>query len=139
MMDADDTHRYDDIINLPHPDPRHHPRMPMEKRAAQFSPFAALTGHEDAIHETARLTDKKMELDEYMKAILDYKLQEINERKDPHREVSFTWFQRDRKKAGGRYTVSTCAVKKIDGVFRKIILMDGQEIFIDDIRWIEAD
>ncbi len=138
MMDANNPHRYDDIIHLPHPEPEHHPRMSMEKRAAQFSPFAALTGHEEAIHETARFTETKVELDEYTKALLDYKLQEIQERNDPQQKVTFTWFQPDRKKAGGSYTVSTSIVKKIDTVFRKVILMNEQEIPIDDIRWIET-
>ena len=137
MTDAKDLHRYDDIIHLPHPEPRRHPRMPMEKRAAQFSPFAALTGHEDAIMETARPTEAKVELDENTKAILDAKLHEIMESEEKQREASFTWFQPDKKKEGGRYTVSTGSVKKIDAVFRKVILMDGQEIPIDDIRWID--
>ena len=139
MNEAKDPHRYDDIIHLPHPEPKRHQRMPMEKRAAQFSPFAALTGHEDAINETARLTETKVELDENTKAILDAILQAIQDsrEKGEEQEATFTWFQPDKKKDGGSYTVSTGTVKKIDAVFRKVILMDGQEIPIDDIRWIE--
>lgn len=140
MTDAKDPRRYDDMLHLPHPEPRRHPRMAMEKRAAQFSPFAALTGHEDAIMETARLTEAKAELDENTKAILDAKLQELQYIREEggEQEASFTWFQPDRKKDGGSYSISTGIVKKIDAVSRKVVLMDGQEIPVDDIRWIET-
>ena len=88
---------YDDIINLPHPTSERHPRMPMAARAAQFSPFAALTGYEDAVHETARLTSIRAELTEEEKSILDAKLQRLL----PGAKAAFTFFRPDGKKEGG--------------------------------------
>ena len=120
---------YDDIIDLPHPTSERHPRMPMANRAAMFSPFAALSGYDDAVKETARLTDGKIELTEEEKANLDARLQLL----EPGIAASFTYFQPDSRKQGGAYVTASGEVKRIDGIAREIILMDGRRIPIDDI------
>lgn len=122
---------YDDIIGLPHPTSERHPRMSMANRAAQFSPFAALTGYEDAVKETARLTDARAELTEEEKSALDAKLRLLAG--PAGGEVSLTYFQPDGRKAGGAYFTVISAVKKIDGFAREIVLADGRRIPVDDI------
>lgn len=127
---------YDDIINLPHHRSKKHPHMPLIDRAAQFSPFAALTGHDAAIKETARLTDRRIELDEYEIAVLDEKLQTIREQlnaKKIYPEITVTYFQPDDRKAGGEYLVVTGHVKKMDEYAKCMIMSDGQRILIEDI------
>ena len=124
---------YEDIINLPHHRSRKHPPMPVLDRAAQFSPFAALTGHDAAIKETARLTDRRIELDEYEIAILDEQLQIIKEKQKEQPQVMVTFFQPDDRKAGGEYRTITNAVKKIDEYEKLLILNDGMRIRIEDI------
>ena len=126
---------YDDIIDLPHPTSERHPRMPMANRAAQFSPFAALTGYEAAVKETARLTDSKAELTEEEKVVLDAKLQLLV----PGMEASFVYFQQDNKKEGGTYLTAAGMVKRIDSCAREVILADGQKIFVDDIIGIQLE
>ena len=101
------TGPYDDMLNLPHPTSRRHSRMSRSDRAAQFAPFAALSGHGTAIAETARLTERRIELDEDVKAALDFKQQMLMDRIDEHPDVSVTWFQPDGKKDGGRYVTTT--------------------------------
>ena len=103
---------YDDIINLPHPTSKRHPRMPIRDRAAIFSPFAALSGHGAAIAETARLTEQKIELDEDTKAELDRRQAVLLEYMDERPELTVTWFQRDEKKDGGAYLTTTGRLKK---------------------------
>ena len=132
-MSYEDEHKYDDIINLPHHVSDKHPRMPLIDRAAQFSSFAALTGHDDAIEETARLTDKKIELDENTKELLDMRLMMIREHIAEKPKVTFTYFEPDDKKSGGAYVDVTGIVKKINDFEHKIILYDGIEILIDNI------
>lgn len=129
---------YDDMIDLPHPTSTKHPRMSAIDRAAQFSPFAALTGHEAAIKETARLTDSRIDLDEDTKVWLNMKIQIISDHLPEHPEVRITYFQPDKKKAGGSYETATNSVKKIDDIQRAIIMMDGQQIPIDDIYEIDS-
>lgn len=126
---------YDDIIDLPHPTSERHPRMSMANRAAQFSPFAALTGYEAAVKETARLTDSKAELTEEEKVVLDAKLQLLL----PGMEASFVYFQQDNKKEGGTYLTAAGMVKRIDSCAREVILASGQKIFIDDIIGIQLE
>ena len=126
---------YDDIIDLPHPTSERHPRMPMASRAAQFSPFAALSGYDDAVKETARLTDSKVELMEEEKVILDAKLQLLV----PGMEASFTYFQQDDKKEGGAYLTVTGTVKKFDSYAREIVLGDGRRMPIDDILELQSE
>lgn len=120
---------YDDIIDLPHPTSERHPRMPMANRAAQFSPFAALSGYDDAVKETARLTGSKAELTEEEKSILDAKLQRLA----PGENAGITYFQPDAKKQGGAYLTASGEIKRIDGAAREIVLTDGRRIPIDDI------
>ena len=132
-MSYEDEHKYDDIINLPHHVSDKHPRMPLIDRAAQFSSFAALTGHDDAIEETARLTDKKIELDENTKELLDMRLMMIREHMAGKPKVTFTYFEPDDKKSGGAYVDVTGIVKKINDFEHEIILDDGIEILIDNI------
>ena len=128
---------YDDIIDLPHPTSERHPRMPMVNRAAQFSPFAALTGYDAAVKETARLTDAKAELTEEEKSILDAKLQMLADGLTSQPAVEFTYFKPDQKKAGGTYLTVSGAVKKIDGFTGDIVLTDGHRIPIEDILDIQ--
>ena len=124
---------YDDIIDLPHPTSERHPRMPMANRAAQFSPFAALTGYEDTVKETARLTDRKAELAEEEKSVLDAKLRLLEGQAGGGEEVSLTYFQPDGRKQGGTYRTVTGAVKKWDGYTREVVLTDGRRIPVEDI------
>lgn len=125
---------YEDIINLPYP--QKHPRMSNYARGAQFSPFAALTGFESAIAETARLTDRKIELDEGGKALLDEKLREIEAEIDDRPEISVTYFQPDLRKAGGAYVQKRGRVKKLDVYNRSVVFTDGMVVAIDDISEI---
>lgn len=131
--------KYDDIINLPHPTSAKHPRMPISDRAAIFSPFAALTGHGDAIRETARLTDRKMELDEDAKAVLDLKQQILADKIDERPEVSVVWFRPDEKKDGGQYVTTTGQLKKVDDIERVLRLTDGTTIPLDDVLELRSD
>lgn len=130
---------YDDMINLPHHVSKTHPPMSIANRAAQFAPFAALTGYDEAIGETARLTDHKMELDEDHKAILDQKVQVILEEIETHSEVTVTFFQPDERKSGGVYKSVTAPLKKIDEYAHTLIMENGQVLPIEDIYDIERE
>ena len=125
--------KYDNIIDLPHHVSSIHPHMPMTDRAAQFMPFRALTGYEDAIHETARLTDEKIELTEDEKAILDMRLQRLADEISSQPKVTLTYFQPDKKKTGGAYVCVTGQLKKIDDFEGALILVGGDRILIGDI------
>ena len=138
-MDNDCSSKYKDIIDLPHHQSLRRPRMAMIDRAAQFSPFAALTGHNDAIIETARLTDRKIELDEGTKSIINEKIQMISDFLFEKPTVTFTHFEPDIKKEGGTYLNTTGTVKRIDEFKREIILTDGRIILIEHIYDIESD
>ena len=129
--------KYDDIIDLPHHISVSRPQMPMLDRAAQFMPFRALTGYEDAVHETARPTDKKPELTEDEKSLLDMKLQRLADRLDSHPQVTLTWFQPDKRKTGGVYVTTTGQIKKIDDFEGALILLGGERILIEDILDIQ--
>ncbi len=137
MREDTGEHRYDDIIGLPHHVSRHHLQMSMENRAAQFSPFAALTGHEDAIRETGRLTEERPELDDDTKAILDGKLREICGKADSRPEVCITYFRPDERKEGGSFVTEKGRVKKADFYARSLLLEDGTRIPVDDVCQIE--
>lgn len=129
-------HSYDDIINLPHPTSAKYPRMPVENRAVQFAPFAALTGHEAAIRETARLTDTRPELDEYEKETIDRALRCLMQ--NPGKLCAeFTCFVPDSRKEGGSFAVITGSVKKMNDITRILTLTDGRNIPVDDIMKIE--
>ncbi|MBA4700555.1 MAG: hypothetical protein H2212_14120 [Ruminococcus sp.] len=132
------TKAYDDIIHLPHHVSATHPPMAVIDRAAQFSPFAALTGYEAAIKETARLTDEKVELDEYMKDALNDRLQIIADRLKEHPEIVITYFQPDVKKNGGAYVTVSGRAKKIDEYKRVVVMSDGAVVPVDEIISIEG-
>ena len=125
--------QYDDIIHLPHPDSPKHPRMSLYDRAAQFSPFAALTGHSAAIAETGRLTDRRVELDEYEMARVDAELQRLQELLPGGPTASITYFVPDERKNGGSYQTVTGEVKRIDAVTGVIQMTDRREIPIEDV------
>ena len=133
------TGPYDDILHLPHPTSKRHPRMPIVDRAAQFSPFAALTGHKAAIEETARVTDRRIELDEDAKEQLDQTLQLLMERIDEQPEITVTWFSPDKKKAGGQYHTATGKLKRIDTQESRLILTDGAQIPLEDLLRIRIE
>lgn len=121
---------YDDIINMPHYVSKKHPQMEKQNRAAQFAPFAALAGYSDAVKETARLTDNKIELGEEMKAIINEKLSLIDTHIKNKPLVTFTYFVPDKRKNGGTYENTTGNVRQID-IFNGIItLMDKRKINI---------
>lgn len=127
---------YDDIIDLPRPKSKHEP-MPMSDRAAQFSPFATLTGYGDAIDETARLTDVRIELSEEERAELDYKQQYLSTLDAP--TVSVTYFVPDERKSGGAYVTHTGALKRIDEVERAMVFADGTRVDMDEVVGIELN
>ena len=131
--------KYADIINMPHHTSKTKPRMTMINRAAQFSPFAALTGYDAAVKETARLTDNQIELDECAKEMLSDKLQIITEHLDDMPQITFIYFEPDKKKSGGAYCSVTGQVKEIDEYERIVKLMDGTKIPIQHICGIESD
>lgn len=127
---------YFDIISRQHPTPKKHPRMSNMNRAAQFAPFAALTGYEESIEETARLTDSRVELGEDEIAEINECLNFIQEHIKERPKVTITYFQPDEKKDGGKYTVATGKVRRIDEFNRIIIFEDMMEIAIDEITEI---
>lgn len=129
---------YDDIISLPHHVSDKRPQMSMQDRAAQFSPFAALTGYDSAIRETARLTDTKLELTEETMAVLNMKLQIAADSIAEQPELSFTYFKPDEKKAGGAYVTVSGAVKKVDDYERLVILQSGERIPMDNLLDIDG-
>lgn len=131
--------QYDDIIHLPHHVSLTRPQMPMQDRAAQFSPFAALTGYDAAVKETARLTDKMIVLDEEALTFLNRKYQILVDRLDERSEVIITYFKPDAKKSGGAYVEIAGAVKKVDDFERIIVMMDGTKLPMDDVLNIEGE
>ena len=131
--------RYDDIIHLPHHVSKTRPQMSMMDRAAQFSPFAALTGYDAAIKETGRLTDEKIELGEETKAVLDRKQRYLSDMISVQPEITVTYFLPDERKSGGTYLSVTGKLKRIDEYERMMILTDGKKIPLDDIMDIESN
>ena len=129
--------KYDDIINLPHPTSKKHPRMSRQNRAAQFSPFAALTGYDAEIREIARQTEKKKQLSEDQWDILNEKIMELL--KLPHKPVRavVTYFVPDSKKEGGTYRKKDCYIDKISMEKRVLLLENKEKIFFDEIWDIE--
>ena len=132
----EDTSRYHDIMDLSHHVSKTHPPMDSVDRAAQFSPFAALTGHEAAIRETERLTQERVELSEDSKALLDEKLRMIMEQIEEHPQVSVCYFLPDERKSGGAYRTVTGRVKKIDVHRGALVFMEGEAITMKDITEI---
>ena len=133
------NNRYNEIINLPHHVSKTRPQMPMSDRAAQFAPFAALTGYDAAIKETGRLTDEKIEMDEEALNILNMKFQILVDSLDNEPEVTFTYFKPDERKAGGAYIEVTGTVKKVDDFERLIVMQNGTKMPMDDILNIEGE
>lgn len=124
--------KYADMMHLPHHVSAVHPQMSLQDRAARFSPFAALTGHDEAIEETARLTSERPEIDESSKEMLDDRLRRIGES-----VAEFTYFVPDEKKSGGAYRTTTGVVKKIRELEQEIILADGTTIPFENLIAID--
>lgn len=133
------TGKYDDIINLPRHVSVTRPCMTIADRAAQFSPFAALTGHTAAIRETARLTQERIELDEQVREILGLRLQRLLDGSAAHSEVSITYFCKDIRKTGGTYITVTDVVNKFYESEQRLVMMDGTQISIADIIDIQGE
>lgn len=130
---------YDDIIDLPHHVSETHPPMSRADRAAQFSPFAALTGYDAAVRETARVTERRIELDEGVKAELNARLNCILEHLPEHPQVSITYFVPDEKKSGGAYRTDTGAVRKLDGFAKTLTLVDGTVVPMEEMVHVEGN
>ena len=131
--------QYNDIIDLPHHVSATRPRMSMIDRAAQFSPFAALTGYDAAIKETGRLTDERIELSEESHAALDRKQQLLLDNLADRPEVSVNYFVPDEQKSGGTYVTVTGQVKKVDEFERLLILTDGTKIPLNEVWDMESE
>ncbi|MCQ2159304.1 MAG: hypothetical protein MJY43_05760 [Bacteroidales bacterium] len=125
--------KYEDIIDIPHWDPKRHPRMSPLDRAAQFAPFAALTGYEAMVSETSRLTGSRQELDEERMMALNAALTGILERIGEHPEISVTWFRKDARKDGGEYVVTQGTVRDVEIANRLIVFREGERVSLDEI------
>ena len=131
--------KYDDIINLPHRVSKMRQPMSMLERAAQFSPFQALTGYGAAIKETARMTDEKAELGEDDLSALNTKLRILADHLEGSPEVSFICFQPDERKVGGSYISVVGKVRRIDEIAGQIILVSGEKIPIHSVCDIQSE
>ena len=142
MKEENEQHKYDDMIDLPHHVSTRHPQMSLLNRAAQFSPFAALTGHEDAVKETARLTDSFIEREEEQTELLNRRMQLLLSHMAGrgHRtpEIEVVYFRPDPVKSGGAYITYSGKVKKIDGYRREILFADGTVIPMEHIFSMEG-
>ena len=130
--------KYDDIINLSRPISKH-PKMTLYQRSAQFAPFSALTGYEGQVKETARLTDRRIELDEEIKLKLNLKIQIIQEMLHNNPEIEIKYYVPDKIKDGGKYETIKNKVKKIDNYNQAIIMQDDLKIDINEIIDIKSD
>lgn len=128
---------YEDILHLPHHTSKIHPQMKRNDRAAQFAPFAALTGHDEAIKETSRIVEQKLDLDEYQKTMINQTLNYIKEHIKENLKISLTYFLQDSIKTGGMYLNITDEVKKIDDFEHIIILQNHHQILFEDIYSID--
>lgn len=133
------NNKYDEIANLPHHVSETRPQMPMSDRAAQFAPFAALTGYDSAIRETGRLTDERIELDEEALTALNLRYQLLMDALGKEPEVEITFFKPDERKSGGEYVTVISAVKNIDDFERLITMQDGMKIPMNDILSIDGE
>ena len=131
--------KYREIIDLPHHVSPTRPQMPMSARAAQFAPFAALTGYDSAIKETGRLTDEKIDLDEEALTDLNMRYQLLVDALDEEPEVEITYFKPDERKSGGEYVTVTGTVKKVDDFERLITMQNGTKIPMDDVLAVDWD
>ena len=139
MATIKNIHDYGDIINLPYKKSKKYKHMSQKDRAAQFAPFAALTGYDSAIKETGRLTDEKIELDEEALTALNMRYQLLIDALDEEPEVEITYFKPDERKAGGEYVAVIGAVKKVDDFERLITMQDGMKISMDDVLSIDGE
>lgn len=133
------TEKYDDIINLPHHVSKKHPQMSIEARAAQFASFAALTGYDDEVKETARLTNERKDIAEGLKMLLDEKIRLIQKEVSTKPKITITYFVPDLKKNGGSYVTISGNVKKIDEYENLLVLENNKEIPISDIIDIKGE
>ena len=131
--------KYSDIIDMPRHVSKTHPQMAVSDRAAQFSPFAALTGHEAALRETARITEVKVDLDNEEKMVLSDKLCQLRDKGYPSKFVRIVYFKPDQKKSGGAYLTVIGTVKRIDDTFGNIFMADNTVIPIDSVLSVEGD
>lgn len=131
--------KYDDIIDLPHHVSEKRAPMPMVNRAAQFSPFAALTGYDAAIKETGRLTEGWIDLDESSVAALNEKLLLIRQALASGPEITVVYFRPDERKSGGAYISVTGVVKKLDSVDQSLLMEDGTLIFFENIYALNGE
>ena len=132
-----DEHKYDDIINLEHHVSTKHSRMSLENRSAQFAPFSALTGYEEAVTEEARITESRIDIDEEAKIEVNEKLNYIMKHLDKNIIVSVTYFEKDKKKQGGSYKTIKGIIKKIDDARKTIKMQTGEIIKIEELKKIE--
>lgn len=130
---------YEDILLLPHPVSKKHAPMPAGDRAAQFAPFAALTGYDAAVQETARLTQERLELDESERAALDDELAQLAKRLPEQPQIAVTYFLPDERKQGGAYVTATGALKKIIEHEHVLVLASGERIPMEEIIAIAAE
>ena len=132
-----DEHKYDDIINLEHHVSTKHSRMSLENRSAQFAPFSALTGYEEAVKEEARVTESRIDIDEEAKIEVNEKLNYIMRHLDKNIIVSVTYFEKDKKNQGGSYKTIKGIIKKIDDSRKTIKMQTGEIIKIEELKKIE--
>ena len=125
--------KYKDIIDLPYPGKSKHTRMPVGDRAAQFAPFAALTGFGAVLKETERITEKRIELDEYEKEKLNEKMRMVMEEKKSRPEITVTFFVPDEKKDGGAYVTISGHIKRVDEESHCLVLEEGERILLEDV------
>lgn len=129
--------KYDDVLNMPHHVSSTRPHMSMHDRAAQFSPFAALTGYDDTVKETARLTDEKLELTADRINELNQKIAFLNEHAEERPEITVEYFIPDEKKSGGKYVTLSGKFRRIDEYNQNMVFVSGEEIPLNDIFEIE--
>lgn len=138
-MKLEYSHKYDDIINMENHKSKKHPPMSLYARSTQFAPFAALTGYEEAVTETAREVGERIDIDDELRNILDSKIQMLSEQIKKKHEIIFTYFVPDLTKDGGKYINVTGIIKKIDTIKQLIILEDKIEIPINEIIDISGE
>lgn len=138
-MKLKETRKYDDIIGLSPPDTGRHAKMSGHDRAAQFSPFAALTGFDDTIEESGRQTEMRIELDEGGKQLLDGQMRRLLQKLPECPRATIVWFCYDERKAGGAYIRTTGHVKKVDTYSGKLLLTDGQTLPLGEILSIRLE
>ena len=132
-----ENNKYEDIINLPHHVSTRHPQMTLEERSAQFAPFAALTGFEDCVEETARLTDEKIDISEDANELLNEKIKNIIKKIEKNPIIKLTYFIPDNRKSGGKYVTMEEKIKKIDEINQELIFINGTKIKLYNVIDIE--